>query len=161
MSEMLKILTPIVAQSSVEASLTIMLTLPVCPPPPPSMLELEPQAVENNGSAASTIPNNKREALEFICPLSWRHPGLLDDLELVVKSRNHSGRASCPGYEFRPAPYKTRNREGSCGEGRRNRGTEVLPGNSGQRFEYRGKHFHLLPRTGSGQMYSPRLPSAF
>ena len=68
-SEMLRIFTPIVAQSSVEASLTIMFTLPSCVPPPPEprlALELEPHATEKSGIAANASPRKIRDNLEFI-----------------------------------------------------------------------------------------------
>ena len=58
-----------VAQSSVEASLTIMFTLPSCVPPPLGSelaLELEPHATENRGIAAMTSPKKIRDNLEFI-----------------------------------------------------------------------------------------------
>ena len=66
---MLRIFTPMVAQSSVEASLTIMFTLPSCVPPPfepRSALELEPHATEKRGIAANTNPSKIRDNLEFI-----------------------------------------------------------------------------------------------
>jgi len=65
---MLKIFTPMVAQSSVEASLTIMLTLPDCEPPvePIPAPELVPHATENKGIAAATNPKNIRDTLDFI-----------------------------------------------------------------------------------------------
>jgi hypothetical protein len=53
----------------VEASLTIILTLPSCVPPPlePRLApELDPHATENNGIAATTRPKKIRDNLEFI-----------------------------------------------------------------------------------------------
>jgi hypothetical protein len=58
-----------VAQSSVEASLTIMFTLPseVVPPPEPELaLELEPHAKVKRGIVAKVSPMRKRDNLEFI-----------------------------------------------------------------------------------------------
>ncbi len=65
---MLMIFTPIVAQSSVEASLTIMFTIPDCEPPvePTPAPELLPHATENKGIAAATNPINIRDTLDFI-----------------------------------------------------------------------------------------------
>src|ERR1700722_14152040 len=68
-SEMLRIFTPIVAQSSVEASLTIMFTLPLCVPPPPEprlTLELVPHAMEKNGIVAINRPRKIRDNVDFI-----------------------------------------------------------------------------------------------
>src|SRR5216683_3148053 len=78
-SEMLRIFTPMLAQSSVEASLTIMFTLPFCVPPPvePRLaLELVPHATENSGIAANTSPMKIRDILEFIFRLLRRRDGL-------------------------------------------------------------------------------------
>jgi hypothetical protein len=78
--EMLRIFTPIVAQSSVDASLTIMFRLPSCGVPPPFeprlALELEPHATENRGIAANVSPRKIRDNLEFIFRLLRRLGGL-------------------------------------------------------------------------------------
>jgi hypothetical protein len=68
-----------VAQSSVEASLTIMFTLPSCGPLPfePELaLELVPHATEKKGTAANTSPRKMRDTLEFIFRLLRRRGGL-------------------------------------------------------------------------------------
>jgi hypothetical protein len=64
---MLKIFASMAAQSSVEASLTEMLRVPFCPPPPPEppLLQLEPHAMEKNGAVARINPKKTRDVLKF------------------------------------------------------------------------------------------------
>jgi hypothetical protein len=68
-SEILRIFTPMVAQSSEEASLTIIFTLPFCDPAsfePALALELVPHATEKSGIAAIISPRKIRDDLEFM-----------------------------------------------------------------------------------------------
>src|SRR6266849_1076084 len=77
-SEIDKILTPMVAQSSVEASLITMATVPFCGPAPSEALEFELlQPATNTGAAANSKARVRRRLLKFICVLLQKCKGRL------------------------------------------------------------------------------------
>src|SRR5580704_10912665 len=129
---MFMIFTPMVAQSSVEASLTIVFTLPFCVPPPfepKPALELEPQATEKRGIAANTDHRKIRDNLEFIFRLLRRLGGLHSFVWIIA-------RYDCAGPRDRAKIPASTIQNTETGRELRGTGTEVMvrkyySGNSG------------------------------